>query len=1570
MSLFVSTSNLQSYPSECSNLNISDTIERECLSVLHKLHDQVNGLQLVQVVVQPLAKLFNPASLAALATNITSSPANKQSSVASIAPSHGHNISATCGGSHSNASTPSSHIPPPSFGNQHPNDPDGTTVSCDTSHSNQHSRSQSFASSFSVGGSGSHIGAGNSSVLSSTSTYMMSPDTAQALIARLDTDRDVNWLMEIIGYGLSMPFSITGEQDSVKDCCTIYCEWLAATMLPYNEHNEDSKYQQLNKLVPVPIKKEPNRYARKMLSHLYNVFLPRQPVGASLAAKHSNQKEDTDAILTAVSRQAVLCHRVLRTIESIAHNRTNLMDEETWNHLLALLLTVNDKLLSPPTEPDDIGTQLHDRILGVLFDLMLLASSRSIPESGTWRTFHEMCLNWRHRPALVEHWKRITSLLTKRIVSLPKTSSMCADHPASFMNPSNMNPIDSSISRMNYENLSQTWYRFLNLIGNPVELSDPGHISRTDEFYHAACVANNVLDPRQHPCLSVLPQIFLNSMLGLREFIEAFIGSYHQTNIFTRRPSQPEQGQPQQQVSQFKFHPDRPKCNSILHVFGDWLFSAALIGSELCQEIETLDNPADADFSNISGSMTSMASSLTATEMEPPSQGYSPAFRRKQSHQSTTSSHASTSTTGRRRHSKQLDTSGLSNKKITLEPPLTAESFEAGQAEAMSILCKIFSSKSSVEDVSPAYLARFYLCIQHCLNFGSGLDQKSSSSPGIIKRQLLASVLVNSTELLRKDLDGINLLIPTFIKTIELVFECHEKEIPVQPPPRQHSKNSTSRNETGAQWHNVTNHDLRKACILTLVNLLAYPPHFKDLAIRNCLDGTSPTTTFESLRPRLMRMLFVALQTETDSTNMQILFGGLSLAIQDLKSNHLERHSKAMETEGKSTSQGTGLPKDEEISESDNISQNSFVFNSNQGFLIKSLHVTCYLLINTWKHDNSVSLAALEVLTTIARVSATTSSDFASTKTGTNNNNVIEVKAEYMQTTKWICDYICNQCSRPPPAHSRDMHSTIVAAYQCLSVWFYNHPYLLTDENCIGILMEVIELGVSGQKSRSVTVNPTVGVATPTIISKGEKLLKPSSMRVREAAEALLNICLVRTCHDGIKNISACDTELDEIDLASVLGGTDYKSSAKQTQGQHEVLQLDAYKSFKYFSDDNSVIFSLLEASKYELAGRDHLLCLLRTPFGKHCWRFNFNYCSDRSREKIIANKTIGLMKRPFQQTSGPFGDANMAFPFHKGHNRSLYFNKKAKFFPDSIESLPMNDLDRMVMSLDDYVKGSTELTAADSRFPGNLDKMNKIFSHQVLAEQKVVSEFSTRRATGRTDCEEPQPSAEFDATRIFMTHFGLKNRLPPTVTPDDRVLRSFVEKMRTLDNMPIRTRDSVNIFYVRRNRTSLDEILESTRERNSLNLDFFDWLLDLGRPTGSSGASKENLVDLIWTDMCQELIFTIPTKLDIISSSPVIVCWLECSDDMANIPIDSLSNPAGIKLFIHPMKNGLFRVDTVAPHVSPLDDGMTLNKSTLSSLVRESILSLCRRRRLDADSYQPAHVKRRLLLHELSSRQ
>lgn len=109
----------------------------------------------------------------------------------------------------------------------------------------------------------------------------------------LQNDRDVSWVMEVICFGLSLP--LTSDQiDSVRDCVNIYCEWLYA-LVPSKART---------KSIPSPIREDANLYCRKMIQHLYNVFIPRRFV--------SGQESIISDVLM---NQALLCHRVLRIIE-------------------------------------------------------------------------------------------------------------------------------------------------------------------------------------------------------------------------------------------------------------------------------------------------------------------------------------------------------------------------------------------------------------------------------------------------------------------------------------------------------------------------------------------------------------------------------------------------------------------------------------------------------------------------------------------------------------------------------------------------------------------------------------------------------------------------------------------------------------------------------------------------------------------------------------------------------------------------------------------------------------------------------------------------------------------------------------------------------------------------------------------------------------------------------------------------------------------------------------------------------------------------------------------------------
>ena len=67
---------------------------------------------------------------------------------------------------------------------------------------------------------------------------------------------------------------------------------------------------------------------------------------------------------------------------------------------------------------------------------------------------------------------------------------------------------------------------------------------------------------------------------------------------------------------------------------------------------------------------------------------------------------------------------------------------------------------------------------------------------------------------------------------------------------------------------------------------------------------------------------------------------------------------------------------------------------------------------------------------------------------------------------KRLCTFIDTQLHRLPRDHTREMHSTCVAAYNALITLIIERPALLDDHENLFKLCEIIELGISGEKAQ------------------------------------------------------------------------------------------------------------------------------------------------------------------------------------------------------------------------------------------------------------------------------------------------------------------------------------------------------------------------------------------------------------------------------------------------------------------------------------------------------------------------
>lgn len=178
-------------------------------------------------------------------------------------------------------------------------------------------------------------------------------------------------------------------------------------------------------------------------------------------------------------------------------------------------------------------------------------------------------------------------------------------------------------------------------------------------------------------------------------------------------------------------------------------------------------------------------------------------------------------------NSTQLPTSGGSssgghatsvsgpNSVYDVSAALSIDKFEAGRAEAIGALCRIFCAKKTGEEILPVYLARFYMALQQ------GLKPPESRQC----EETMAAILYNSADLFRLDLDGVQVLLPAFLGALELVLPDRDARLGKGQP------SAATQGSMGAAALQQRN-ELRRASIHLLLSMLALPLHYQTLPIR------------------------------------------------------------------------------------------------------------------------------------------------------------------------------------------------------------------------------------------------------------------------------------------------------------------------------------------------------------------------------------------------------------------------------------------------------------------------------------------------------------------------------------------------------------------------------------------------------------------------------------------------------------------------------------------------------------------------------------------------------------------
>jgi hypothetical protein len=225
-------------------------------------------------------------------------------------------------------------------------------------------------------------------------------------------------------------------------------------------------------------------------------------------------------LATLASKHVELCKLMLRTLSQTAMSSSLITDQEScsalsgtsWKVLLRVLLGVTDFLLQKPIQPYCyLSEELGEQLLSILMELWMRSQ---IFSSELWTLLKTLYPRWTHRMIAVTQWSAVSLALTQRVTKILYGQGTSA---VVYTVHSNLVTLDLSDQYAVY-----AWHQVLHIIGSPNGMN---------------------------------PQVFFRSVLGMEKLVQVFhsIGNTDNAGALQRC---------------------FPDGNTILHLFGSWLFEA------------------------------------------------------------------------------------------------------------------------------------------------------------------------------------------------------------------------------------------------------------------------------------------------------------------------------------------------------------------------------------------------------------------------------------------------------------------------------------------------------------------------------------------------------------------------------------------------------------------------------------------------------------------------------------------------------------------------------------------------------------------------------------------------------------------------------------------------------------------------------------------------------------------------------------------------------------------------------------------------------------------------------------
>ncbi|EJW81928.1 hypothetical protein WUBG_07163, partial [Wuchereria bancrofti] len=654
--------------------------------------------------------------------------------------------------------------------------------------------------------------------------------------------------------------------------------------------------------------------------------------------------------------------------------------------------------------------------------------------------------------------------------------------------------------------------------------------------------------------------------------------------------------------------------------------------------------------------------------------------------------------------------SGLSH---SVEWP-EVDGVSAGRAAALGALCRIICSKKSKETITDSQLAQFYKVIYEAL-----LEKD---------RLMLCALIYFGGGIFRLSLKSVEILLPQFVQTLEMIYT---ESIKLRLHP------------------SIDEVQMRRACLNALSSIISWPTTFGNMFISDLSNPHSRTDqnsfTYIKVRPWMHRILITALRNEVDPMNLFLTLTMCTILCEE--SCLYDLHIKEEKNVEKEKSGRKNLA----CSDEDKLFSIYLITLENSTTWDIEITKCCASIVRSivsavcdnlckpqWSSELSVCLAALDFLNALSTIHQSVLFSENDLSTG-----ILIITS--------LCRFIDLQLMKPPPLHSKDLHSSVVAAYFSLSVWLCAAPVLLETESCLTTVAETIELGLTGGKN------------LPPVERKA------ASKRVDDAAESLLYMIFSALGHGRQDDI------MDEKRLLHKFGNQ----------------AIDITK-FRHFLVRQQTLISIHEATKLSTVskGFPSVFLVIRTPYHTaYTLLVQLQSWVATGTNTISNDKESGYLQNGVKISTD---SKNTVKFFHIPSEFEKSYCKLDSVIPPL---QPTPDTDRVIAELTDIRKrmsqGESCLRSSDDR--------------NVWLREPFSKELSKL-------AEPTEPPTNCSASRVLLYDLGLISeesyKSGDILLLDSSNLDFYHDLHQMVDRSPTKLLQTVRLFYVRDGQRSAVDIL------------------------------------------------------------------------------------------------------------------------------------------------------------------